>query len=377
MNFDKIINRHNTNSYKWNKYPQDILPMWVADMDFEAPVEVKNALQKIVDHGIYGYSAMPAKLLDIFVERLSKFHHWNIEKEWVVCLPGLVPGLFNTTGLFPEKSIKTLVNTPVYHHFLHSADQQIRCEIPFIWQNDNWTIDFLEFEKVVSQGVKLFLLCNPHNPNGHVFTKGELEFISNICLKYEVLLCSDEIHCDLILNESKKHISVATLNKDIENQSITLLSPSKTFNIAGLGCSFAVIPNVVIRQKFIKGMFGIMPMLSSFAYEAALAAYQDGEVWRQEMLTYLRINHAYFLKEINEIEGLEMKPLDATYLAWVSYEGLEIENFTEILERFGLGVQDAILFGSKNHFRINLATQKINIETAVEIIKTAVESLKN
>jgi cysteine-S-conjugate beta-lyase len=376
MNFDKVINRHNTNSYKWDKYPKDVLPMWVADMDFEAPVEVKNALQKIVDHGIYGYSAMPDQLLDVFMKRLEDRHNWKIKKEWVVCLPGLVPGLFNTTGLFPEKSVKTLVNIPVYHHFLHSADQQIRCEIPFIWHNEGWTIDFIEFEKIVSQGVKLFLLCNPHNPNGHVFSRSELEKIAELCLKYDVLLCSDEIHCDLILDETKQHFSVASLNKDIENQSITLLSPSKTFNIAGLGCSFAVIPNADFRKKFIKGMFGIMPMLSSFAYEAALAAYTVGEPWLLEMLKYLRANHAYFLKEINQIEGLEMKPLAATYLAWVNYEGLGVENFTETLENFGLGVQDAIIFGSKNHFRINLATQKVNITRAIEIIKTAVSSLK-
>jgi cysteine-S-conjugate beta-lyase len=376
MNFDKVINRHNTNSYKWDKYPKDVLPMWVADMDFEAPVEVKNALQKIVDHGIYGYSAMPDQLLDVFMKRLEDRHNWKIKKEWVVCLPGLVPGLFNTTGLFPEKSVKTLVNIPVYHHFLHSADQQIRCEIPFIWHNESWTIDFIEFEKIVSQGVKLFLLCNPHNPNGHVFSRSELEKIAELCLKYDVLLCSDEIHCDLILDETKQHFSVASMSKDIENQSITLLSPSKTFNIAGLGCSFAVIPNADIRKKFIKGMFGIMPMLSSFAYEAALAAYTVGEPWRIEMLKYLRANHVYFLKEINQIEGLEMKPLAATYLAWVNYEGLGVENFTETLENFGLGVQDAIIFGSKNHFRINLATQKVNITRAIEIIKTAVSSLK-
>jgi cysteine-S-conjugate beta-lyase len=377
MNFDKIINRHNTNSYKWDKYPKDVLPMWVADMDFEAPDVIKNSLQKIVDHGIYGYSAMPERLLDVFINRLRDLHNWNIQKDWVVCLPGLVPGLFNTTSLFPEKSIKTLVNIPVYHHFLHSADQQIRVEIPFIWKNENWTIDFEEFEKIVSQGVKLFLLCNPHNPNGHVFTREELENIAEVCIKYDVLLCSDEIHCDLILDESKKHISVATLNKHIENQSITLLSPSKTFNIAGLGCSFAVIPNPEIRKKFIKGMFGIMPMLSSFAFEAALAAYSEGGPWRKEMLDYLRKNHTYFLNEINQIKGLEMKPLDATYLAWVSYEGLEVENFTEILETFGLGVQDALIFGSKKHFRINLATQKVNVEKAIVIIKTAVESLKS
>jgi cysteine-S-conjugate beta-lyase len=375
MNFDKIINRHNTNSYKWSKYPESVLPMWVADMDFEAPAEIRNALQNIVNHGIYGYSSMPEKLLDVFVERVANLHNWNIEKEWVVCLPGLVPGLFNTAGLFPLNAVKTLVNTPVYHHFIHSADQQIRCELPFIWQNEAWTIDLIELESILSQGVKLFLLCNPHNPNGHVFSKTALETIATLCLKYDVLLCSDEIHCDLILDSSKKHISVASINKNIENQSITLLSPSKTFNIAGLGCSFAVIPNKTIRDKFIKGMFGIMPMLSSFAYEAALAAYTQCEPWRQEMLTYLRGNHSYFLKEINTINGLEMKPLEATYLAWVSYEGLGVNNFTAILEKFGLGVQDASIFGSKNHFRINLATQRVNVERAIEIIRSAANSL--
>jgi cysteine-S-conjugate beta-lyase len=375
MDFDKVIDRYNTNSYKWDKYAKDVLPMWVADMDFEAPVSVKNALQNVVEHGVYGYSSMPEKLLDVFCERLAEKHNWNIRKEWVVALPGLVPGLFNTTNLFPHKSIKTLVNTPVYHHFLHSADQQIRCEVPFYWNREKYAIDFEEFENVVKSGVKLFLLCNPHNPNGHVFTKYELETIALICLENGVLICSDEIHCDLILDESKTHISIASLSSVIEQNSITLLSPSKTFNIAGLGCSFAVIPNDSLRQKFQKTMFGIMPMGSSFAYEAAFAAYTHGEKWRQNLLAYLRSNHDLFIQEINKIDGLFMKPLDATYLAWVNYEGLGVENFTATLEKHGLGVQDASIFGSKNHFRINLATQKVNIEKAIEIIKKAVASI--
>ncbi len=375
MDFDKVIDRYQTNSYKWEKYNKDVLPMWVADMDFEAAVEIKASLQQIVDHGIYGYSTIPQKLIDVFVERLEKRHNWKVKQEWIVCLPGLVPGLFNTVGLFPLGSIKTLVNTPVYHHFLHSADTQIRCELPFFWNKDSWAIDFDLFENTVAQGVKLFLLCNPHNPNGHVFTRIELEQIAKICIKYDVLLCSDEIHCDLILDDTKNHISIAGLNKEIENNSITLLSPSKTFNIAGLGCSFAIIPNPEIRAKFQKGMFGIMPMVSSFAFEGAFAAYAYGNYWLKALIPYLKSNHDYFLENINKIKGLEMKPLEATYLAWVNYEELKLENFTQTLEEHGLGVQDATIFGSKYHFRINLATPKSNIEKALEIIKKAVNSL--
>ena len=375
MDFDKLIDRRNTNSYKWDKYEGDVLPLWVADMDFEVAPAIKNALQKIVSHGVIGYSRTPDELVEVVIERMERLHNWKIKKDWIVWLPGLVPGLHTSAQCISDDYYSVMTSTPVYRPFLESADLGNRRlqGIPFVWKNDQWEMDFEEMEKTVNPSSKLYMLCNPHNPNGRVFSKEELEKLADFCVKHNLFICSDEIHCDLILDDSKKHISIGSLNPEIENRSITLLAPSKTFNIAGLGCSYAIIPNADLRDKFEKKKYGMMPMLSSFAMESALAAYKDSEEWRLEMLEYLKSNHEYLIKEINAIAGLSMKPLDATYLAWINFEDTGIEDFVSLLEKYGVGVQDASIFGGKGYFRLNFATQRANLEEAIKRIKLAVQ----
>lgn len=377
FDFDKLVDRKNTNSYKWDKYPEGVLPLWVADMDFEVIPEIKQALSRIVDHGVIGYSHVPAELETVVVDRLKTLHNWEIKKEWIVWLPGLVPGIHTATRCISDDFFAVMTSSPVYRPFLEAADFGKRrlSDIPFVWKNERWEMDFTEMEKSVNPSTKLYLLCNPHNPNGRVFSKEELSQLADFCLKNDLIICSDEIHCDLILDETKKHLSIATLNKEIEQRSITLLAPSKTFNIAGLGCSMAIIPNAELRASFEKAKYGMMPMLSAFASESALAAYKFGEPWRKEMIAYLQSNYAYLLNEINKIEGLEMKPLEATYLAWIKYEKTGTSDFVEILEKHGVGVQDASVFGGKNYFRLNFATQKSNLEEAIKRIKKAIASI--
>jgi cystathionine beta-lyase len=374
MDFDKIVDRRNTNSYKWDKYPTDVLPLWVADMDFEVAQPIKNALKKIVDHCVIGYSKLPEELEQVVIERLIDRHNWEIKKEWIVWLPGLVPGLHTSAQCISEDFYSVMTSSPVYRPFLESANMGNRKlqAIPFIRQNQRWEMDFNEMEKSTIPSTKLYMLCNPHNPNGRVFSKEELEKLSDFCIKHDLFICSDEIHCDLILDASKQHISIASLNKEIEKRSITLLAPSKTFNIAGLGCSFAIIPDADLRDRFEKKKYGMIPMPSSFAMESALAAYKDSEDWRQGVLEYLRTNHEYLLVEINKIPGLKMEPLEATYLAWINFEGTGIEDFVSVLENFGVGVQDASIFGGKGYFRLNFATQRANLEEAVKRIKKAI-----
>jgi cystathionine beta-lyase len=371
MDFDKIVDRKNTNSYKWDKYPEDVLPLWVADMDFEVSEPIKKALGKIVEHGVIGYSRTPDELVEVVLHRIKEKHHWEIQKDWIVWLPGLVPGLHTSARCISDDYISVMTSSPVYRPFLEVAEIGNRRlqDVPFIWQNDRWEMDFEEMKKAVNPSTKLYMLCNPHNPNGRVFLKEELKKLADFCVENDLVLCSDEIHCDLILDESKQHISIASLNKDIESRSITLLAPSKTFNIAGLGCSLAVIPNKTLRDKFEKAKYGVMPMLSAFAMESALAAYKDSEPWRKELLVYLRGNHEYLLKEINAIEGLSMEPLEATYLAWINYEGTGIADFVAHLEKHGVGVQDASIFGGKGYFRLNFATQKSNLVEAIKRIR--------
>jgi cysteine-S-conjugate beta-lyase len=373
MNFDKPINRQNTNSYKWDKYTPDVLPLWVADMDFEVAEPIKEALKKIVDHGVIGYSRTPDELIDVVVSRLKDRHHWQIEEEWIVWLPGLVPGLHTSASCISDDVFSVMTSTPVYRPFLEAGQMGNRKlqDIPFVWNNNRWEMNFEEMQRSVNQSTKLYMLCNPHNPNGRVFTKDELQKLADFCVKNDLIICSDEIHCDLILDDSKKHISIASLNKEIESRSITLLAPSKTFNIAGLGCSFAIIPDKALRDKFEKTRYGMMPMLSSFAMESALAAYKYSESWRLELLDYLRANHQYLLEEISMIPGLDMQPLEATYLAWIGYESTGISDFVAHLEKFGVGVQDASIFGGKGFFRLNFATQRDNLVEAVRRIRAS------
>jgi cystathionine beta-lyase len=372
-NFNKPTNRKNTNSIKWDKFPEQILPLWIADMDFESPVEIKEALHEIVDTGIYGYSMAPNELFEVVISRLAENHHWQIKKEWIVLLPGLVPGLNAAARIFEEPDTEIMTSTPVYYNIILAGKTAgfKSIEIPFAWQNNRWEMDFEDMEKQVTPNTKMYMLCNPHNPNGRVFDKEELNQLILFCQKHDLVLVSDEIHCDLVIDPEVEHISVATLDVDIEQNSITLLAPSKTFNIAGLGGSLAIIPNPEIRKKFQKACFGIMPHINAFMAQTMLAAYKYGESWRQEMVTYLKENHDYLIKEVNKIPTLSMAPCEATYLAWIHSDREDIPNLEEYLVKYGLGVSGGHQFKGNGYFRLNFGTQRSNLEFAVERLKEA------
>jgi cysteine-S-conjugate beta-lyase len=370
FDFDKIIDRSNTNSWKWEKYPKEVLPFWIADMDFESPIQIKDALKKSIDSGVYGYNQTFPELVDVFIERLKHRHKLKVELEAIVLLPGMVPALYATANMFKGGIV---TNTPVYRPFIESSLQASSNSkfIPFIEKNNRWEMDFDKMESIIDPDDKVFMLCNPHNPNGRVFTKKELLKLGEICKKHDLIICSDEIHCDLILDNTKEHISIASLNTDLENRTITLLAPSKTFNIAGLGCTFAVIPNKELRDQFKKTIYGIIPHPSGLSMEAALAAYKFGETWRLSLIDYLKNNHDYLQAEINSINGLSMKNCEATYLAWINFEDLNRSDFVMELEKHGVGVQDAKIFGGENYFRFNFGTQKSRINEGIKRIKSA------
>lgn len=370
FNFDKPTHRRNTNSLKWDLKPENVLPAWVADMDFESPVEIREALQKLTDHQIYGYAWPPDELYEVIIERLAKNHHWQIKKEWIVLLPGLVPGLHAAARVMPDERANVMTSTPVYFYLFKAALSagNSTLEIPFIQENGLWKMDFETMKKELTPETGMYMLCNPHNPNGRVFSKEELLELSRFCVENNLILVSDEIHCDLIIDPSKQHISTASLNKEIENQSITLLAPSKTWNIAGLGGSLAIIPNEDIRKRFQEACAGIMPHMNNWQIETMKAAYTFGEPWRKELISYLKANHDYLLEEINKIPGLHMEPLESTYLAWISCDH---ENPEEHLLKHGLAVSGGYQFHGKGYFRLNFGTQRANLEKALEIIKKA------
>ena len=367
--FDELIDRTNTDSYKWDKYKnRDIIPLWVADMDFKAAPPILKALEEVTKQGVIGYWHAPDELADVIVKRLTERHHWKIEKDWIVYLPGLVPGLTLSCMVVGDEGDEIITTVPVYGPFMKApeAAKKNLVKVQMKLENNRWTLDFDAIRAAITPRTRMFMLCNPYNPAGTVFTKEELQTLSDICAEHNIVICSDEIHCDLILDESKKHVSIATLSKEAENQTITLLSPSKTFNIAGLGCSFAVIPNDEIRTKFTNLKYIVEPMPSAYAYQAALSAYRDCGEWHEQLLTYLRKNHDYILHEMNTITGFSMMPLESTYLAWIDTRESGINNIAEVLENAGVGVSEGgFFFDGKGFIRLNFGTQMRRLEAAI------------
>ncbi len=256
FDFHTVIDRRNTASLKWDKYKgRDILPLWVADMDFKSPPSVLKALQDRVEHGIFGYAVTPEALIDITVSMLFEQYEWQVHPDWLVWLPGLVTGLNVTCRAVGSPGDDVLTAIPVYPPFLSAPlhFQQNIVTVPLESRDGRWEFDFDSLENAITPKTRLFMLCNPHNPVGRVFTRDELLRIAAICEKHDLIICSDEIHCGMILDSDKFHIPFAVLGKELQDRTITLMAPSKTYNIAGLGCSFAVISNAQLRRSFVAG----------------------------------------------------------------------------------------------------------------------------
>lgn len=375
--FDELIDRANTNSFKWDKYAgKDIIPLWVADMDFKSATPILEALENVTKQGVMGYWHVPDELVEVTVKRLAEHHHWDVPKEWIVWLPGMVPGLTLTCMCVGQDDDEVITTVPIYGPFMKAplAARKKLVKVPLQLEDNRWTFDFEAIKAAITPRTRVFMLCNPYNPGGTVFTREELQTLADICLANNIVICADEIHCDLILDITKQHISIATLSPEIARQTVTLLSPSKTFNIAGLGCSFAVIPDDELRAKYAAMRYILEPMISAYAFEAALAAYRDGEEWRQQLLAYLRKNHAYILQEMNTFKGFKMLPLDATYLAWIDVREAGIENIAQKLEEAGVGISEgAFFFDGAGFIRLNFGTQTSLLQEAVSRMKKVLE----
>ncbi len=376
--FDQIINRKNTDSFKWDFFqdPEDTIPMPVADMDFRSPEPILEALREVTEHGVFGYSIVPEELKDILQERLERLYGWKTEKEWQVWIPGLVPAITATCRAIGEIGDAVITSIPVYHPF-HLAPGYVGKKMqtfPLMEVDNRWTFDFEALEKAITEDTKLFMLCNPYNPAGTVFTREELEKLAEICQHHNLIICSDEIHCDLILDTNKKHIPIASLSQVTENMTITLLAPSKTFNIAGLGCSVAIIPNSELRQKFNAAKDGFFPPLPRHSMVAAMAAYRDCEDWRLQLIDYLKANHDYMFEELNGYKGLKLFPLEATYLAWIDARETGIEDIQERILKAGVRLMDGRTFMGEGFLRLNFACSKSVLVEAVKRIKMALLS---
>ena len=378
FNFDEGIDRRHSDSSKWNKFGDEVLPMWVADMDFRSPPCILDALHQRVEHGVFGYGVRPQELIEVVIERMASRYQWQIKPEWIVILPGVVAGLNLSVRAFTSPNESTIAPTPIYPPFRKSSAfaQRPQLNAPLRLENGRWVIDLPSLEPLLTGKEKLLMLCNPQNPGGTVYRRDELQQQLEFAQRHDLIVCSDEIHGDLLLEPDAKHIPFATLSADAEQRSITLLSPSKTFNIAGLGASLAIIPDPKLRKQFNTTRDGIVPSVDVLALTAATAAWRDGESWLQELLPYLRCNRDRLVSAINNMPGLTMATPQATYLGWVDATALPVDNPTLFFQKAGLGFSPGTDFGEAKFVRINFGCTSANLEEAIKRMKAAVQSIR-
>ncbi|MFC1783261.1 MalY/PatB family protein [Planctomycetota bacterium] len=374
--FDSIVDRRQTGSVKWDKYAgRDILPLWVADMDFRCPPAVLEALRRRIDHGVFGYSVAQEELVEIVVARLKAKYNWQIERDWLVWLPGVMPGINIACRCIGGDGDEVMCFVPAYPPFLTAPSQfgrQLKT-VPLSRRDNKFYMDPERFKEAVTSRSKLLILCNPHNPVGREYDAKELKTIAQICLANGIIICSDEIHCDLILDEIK-HIPTATLSPEIAQNTITLLSSSKTFNTPGLNCGLAIIPNEKIREIFSPAAARTLPDCNALGLVAALAAYRDGEEWRQELIQYLRQNRDIVTDYVNnQIPLLSMDHIEATYLAWINITKLEVTDPAGFFENAGVGLSDGRFFQGPGYVRLNFGCSRKILLQALERMKKAVE----
>ncbi len=377
FDFDTLVDRRATSSAKWDKYgARDVIPMWVADMDFACAPPIVDALRRRVDHGIYGYSNPPASLVDATLAHLTREYDWSIEPEWIVWLPGLVVGLNVVCRAFGREGADVLTAVPIYPPFLSAPINGARnvVQVPMIETGGIWRWDMHALEHVATPRSRLLLLCNPHNPVGRVFGESELRLIAEACARHDLVLCSDEIHSGLVLDRDKRHVPIASLSREIAERTVTLMSASKTFNLPALGCAYAVVSNADLRAKLKRAMAGIVHHVGLMGYIATEAAYRHGRDWQLALLEYLRTNRDLVEREVAKIPGLRIWHAEATYLSWIDARGLQTERVTQFFEAAGVGLYDGALFGTPGFLRLNFACPRSLLEQALERMSRAVQS---
>jgi cystathionine beta-lyase len=380
--FDTPIERRGTDSQKWQKYAgRDVLPLWVADMDFRAAPEVIAALHERIEHGVFGYARPTAATIEAVVEAMAARHGWRVDPAWLVWLPGLVVGLNVTVRAFTEPGETVLCTTPVYPPFMtapvHQGRQTVAVPLALNSAARRWEIDWDALERAVTPQTRLFFLCNPHNPVARVFRREELTRLADFCLRHRLVLCSDEIHCDLILN-ALPHVPAPLLNDEIARRTVTLMAPSKTYNIPGLGTSLAIIPDPALREQFLRATAGIVAEVNCLGYTACAAAYRHGEPWRRALLDYLRGNRDYLRDFVaRELPGVTIDaPIEATYLAWLNIMALGLKDPVRYFEKHGIGLSDGRHFGASpgTYVRLNFGCPHARLAEALARLKRAVTS---
>ena len=386
--FDKKIDRTSRNSIKWTMMKQrtgldDLIPLWIADMDFEVAQDIVKAIKDRAAHPIYGYTAFSEGYHEGLINWMAKRHDWKgIEKNWIVWTPGVVAGFSIAIQAYSHPGDKIIIQPPVYHPFKNQilgTGRQI-VENPLIDKGGYYEMDFEDLERKVDDRAKMIILCSPHNPVSRVWKREELEKLAEICEKNDILIISDEIHNDLILGDIK-HTPTAIVSEDAMQRTVTLVAPSKTFNLAGLTNANAIIPNAKLRAAFKAQVSKGSGHSNIFGMIAQDAAYNHGEEWLEELLEYLRGNLRFFEDFLAErLPGFKVYPLEGTYLAWVDCSYLDMndeELMAFMLRKAKLWLDEGILFGAKGSMfmRFNLACPKAMLKQALENLEKAVNEL--
>lgn len=373
FDFTTLIDRRQYPGKKWHLYAEDVLPLWVADMDFETAPVVTQALHQMVEIGIYGYVAPMEALKKALCAWAYDHHGWAIEPQWQAWMPGVVPALNLMAQALTEPGDALMTVTPIYPPFLGVGNNTQRelITVPMLppsQEDPHWRLDREAFETLVTPKTRLLLWCNPHNPTGRVFNREELEWLADFVERHDLLVCSDELHCDLVLDAETRHVPLAALNERIAQRTITLWAASKTFNVAGLPAACAIIPDASLRERAMKGCDGFVPSHNLAGLVAAQVAYQEGEAWRQQLLEVLVTNRDLLAAYVAKWPGVSMIPQQATYLSWLDFRDSGLGDVPQqaLLERARVGLSDGADFGQPGFVRMNIATQTERLRDALE-----------
>ena len=372
--------RRNTDSIKWGLYDEDVLPLWVADMDFTSPPAVIEAMQQRVAHGVFGYARESKELKGLIVARMESLHGWQITTEDIVLLPGVVAAFNLVCQAVAQPGESILIQPPVYPPFFSAPGYAgARAVFNNIYRNaaGEYTLDLDDFEAAIEKDTRSFLLCNPHNPLGRVFTQAELTGMAEICLKHGLVICSDEIHSDLVF-EGYRHIPIASLDKEIEANTVTLIAPSKTYNIAGLECSALICTNPDLRGRIQAARRGLLGWVNLMGMTAGVAAYKHGDEWLKQVLQLLQGNRDFLTKYLAEnIPGIRMTKPEATYLAWLDCRDLNLSQPPAqfFLEKARVALNNGEDFGEpgRGHVRLNFGCSREILTAALERISRALK----
>ena len=386
--FDKIIDRSNTEAVKYqmrkpNFKTEDVIPLWVADMDFEGPRPVIDAIKARADHGIFGYNVLTKEYKDAVINWQKRRNNWDLSPELLGTSPGVVPALIPLIEMFSKEGDQILIQPPVYPQFanvIKNCDRRV-LNNPLTEVDGLYFVDFEDLEEKLKKQPKLFILCHPHNPVGKVFNQDELKRMGELCVKYKVPLISDEIHSDLTL-WGNKHIPMATISEEINDNTITCFSIGKTFNMAGLQFSSIYFNNLKNKEKFESFWNKIhVSSPSTFAQVGAIAAYNEGEDWLEQVKTYIENNIKYVYNYIQEnIPAIKVKMPQSTFLMWLDFRGLNLdgEELTQFLikeAKLGLNAGETFGEGYERFARLNVATPRSILEKAMDQLKNAVDKL--